>query len=214
MNSINFADRVKKHFVFLESDYGFKLIREGNSNVRPQTDGVVEYSSDTTVVVIDSETGYATVLLYRVKDGDKYYLTPVDINEYLNTTESEKELLLSTNPADQSLASALFNEKFLLNQPGWRGSHGTIEDLDKELNNFSNWLKAHANLCLKSDFSRWPEFYEYKIHRARAEHLRSGKNELGFVRAKDQDGNWKLVQQSIFKDKLEHAEKFKKEFSK
>jgi hypothetical protein len=67
---------------------------------------------------------------------------------------------------------------------------------------------------LKADFSRWPEFYEYKIYRARAEHLRSGKNELGFVRVKDQDGNWKLVQQSIFKDKLEHAEKLKKEFSK
>lgn len=214
MNSINFVDRIKKYFDFLESEYGFKITREGNSNVRPQTDGVVEYSSNSTVVVIDSETGYATVLVYRIKDGDKYYLTPVDIHEYLNTTDKEKELLLSTNPADQSLASALFNKKFLLNQPDWRGSHGTTEDLDNELKKFSNWLQAHANYCLKADFSRWPEFYEYKIHRARADHLRSGKNELGFVRVKDTDGNWKLIQQSIFKDKLEHAEKLKKEFSK
>jgi hypothetical protein len=213
MKDINFVDRVKKHFSYLESEYGFSITYEGNSDIRPQTDGAVEYTSDTTVVLIDSETGYVTVRFYRIKDGKKYYLTPVDIYEYLNTSDKEKELLLSTNPTNKAAASALFNEKFLLNQPGWKGSRGTIQDLDTELKNFSTWLKAHANLCLVGNFSWWPKFYEYKVNRARADHLRRGKDELGYARVKDSNGNWKLIKQSIFKDELDHIEKLKKEFS-
>jgi hypothetical protein len=213
MNDMTFVDRVKKHFNFLESEFGFKTISTNNSEVRSQTDGMVKYESDTTIILIDSETGYLTVRFSRVVDGEKYYLTPIDVYEYLNTTDKEKELLLSTNPKDQPVASALFNEKFLLNQPGWTGSQGTIQDLEKEMGNFSNWLKEHANICLKGDFSQWPMFYEYKIYRARADHLRRGKDELGYARVKDADGNWKLIKQSIFKDKLQHAEKLKKEFS-
>jgi len=212
MNDTNFVDKVKKYFSYLESEYGFNITYESNSNVRPRTDGVVEYTSDTAVVLIDSETGYATVRFYRIKDGKKYYLTPIDIYEYLNTSDEEKELLLSTNPENKSRASALFNEKFLLNQPGWKGSHGTVQDLDTELRNFSDWLKAHANLCLAGNFSSWPNFYEYKVNRARADHVRRGKDELGYARVKDSNGNWKLIKQSIFKDELEHVEKLKKEF--
>ena len=211
---MTFAERVKKHFGYLESKYGFKVTLASNSDVRPQTDGVAEYMSDTTVIVIDSETGYAAVWFYRIKDGKKYYLTPVDIYEYLNTSDKEKELLISTNPKDQPTASALFNQKFLLNQPGWKSDGGTTQDkLEVRLANYANWLKAHANLCLEGDFSRWPEFYEYKIHRARADHLRRGKDELVYARVKDADGNYKLVKRPAFRDKLEHIERLKKEFS-
>ena len=110
MTNMNFVDRVKQYFGFLASDYSFKITNKKNSDVRPQSDGFVEYSSNSAVVVIDSETGYATVLFYRIKDGNKYYLTPIDIYEYLNTSDKEKELLLSINPVDQPLALALFNE--------------------------------------------------------------------------------------------------------
>ena len=213
MNEMTFVDRVKKHFSYLESEYGFKVTVEGNSDIRPQTDGAVEYTSDTTVIVIDSETGYAAVWFYRIKDGRKYDLDPVAIHEYLNTSDKEKELLLSTNPKDHSTASALFNQKFLLNQPGWKSESDTTQDkLEIRLVNYANWLKTHANLCLKGDFSRWPEFYEYKIHRARADHLRRGKDELAYASVKDSDGNYKLIKQSAFKDDLEHIEKLKKEF--
>ena len=215
MNEMTFVDRVKKHFSYLESEYGFKVTVEGNSDIRPQTDGAVEYTSDTTVIVIDSETGYAAVWFYRIKDGRKYDLDPVAIHEYLNTSDKEKELLLSTNPKDHSTASALFNQKFLLNQPGWKSESDTTQDkLEIRLVNYANWLKTHANLCLIGDFSRWPEFYEYKIHRARADHLRRGKDELAYASVKDSDGNYKLIKLSVFKDKLEHVEKLKKEFSK
>ena len=213
MNEMTFTDRVKKHFGYLESEYGFKVTVEGNSDIRPQTDGAVEYTSDTTVIVIDSETGYAAVWFYRIKDGRKYDLDPVAIHEYSNTGDKEKELLLSTNPKDHSTASALFNQKFLLNQPGWKSESDTTQDkLEIRLVNYANWLKTHANLCLTGDFSRWPEFYEYKIHRARADHLRRGKDELAYASVKDSDGNYKLVKQSAFKDDLEHIEKLKKEF--
>ena len=211
--TLTFVDCVKKHFGCLESEYGFKVTLASNSNIRPQTDGVVEYTSNTTVVVIDSETGSAAAWFYRIKDGRKYDLDPVAIHEYLNTSDKEKELLLSTNPKDHSTASALFNQKFLLNQPGWKSESDTTQDkLEIRLVNYANWLKTHANLCLTGDFSRWPEFYEYKIHRARADHLRRGKDELAYASVKDSDGNYKLIKQSAFKDDLEHIEKLKKEF--
>jgi len=215
MNEMSFADRVKKYFSYLESEYRFRVTLEDNSEIRPQTDGAVEYTSDTAVVMIDSETGYAAVRFYRIKDGRDYYLTPVDIHEYLNTGDKEKELLLSPSLKDHSAASALFNQKFLLNQPEWKLEGGSTEEkLELRLKNYANWLKAHANVCLKGDFSRWPEFYKYKIHRARADHLRRGKDELAYASVKDSDGNYKLIKQSVFKDKLEHVEKLKKEFSK
>lgn len=211
MNDIDFAERVKRHFEFLVSEYGFRVAHEHNSTVRPKTDGTVEYISDSIGIIIDSETGYAGVRFYRVKDGRTYYLTPVDIYEYLNTSIEEKKLLLSTNPADKSQASLLFNKKLLLNQPSWTGSRGTVQDLDSELRNFSNWIKEHSNLCLQGDLSSWINFYEYKINRARADRLRRGEDELGYVQVKDIEGKWKLIKQSVFKDEFEQIEKLKKE---
>jgi hypothetical protein len=213
MNDLNFVDRVKRYFDYLVSEFGFRISRADNSEVRPQTDGAVEYVSDSIGIIIDSETGYAGVRFYRVKDGRKYYVTPIDIYEYLNTSNEEKQLLLSTNPADKFPASTLFNKKLLLNQPGWKGSRGTVQDLDNELRNFSNWIKTHAKLCLEGDLSRWMKFFEYKVNRARADYLRRGEDELIYAQVKDADGNWKLIKQSVFKDELEHLEKIKKEFS-
>ena len=214
MSDISFIERAKRYFEFLETDFDFRIIGETNSEFRSQTDGGIEFASEAINVLIDSENGYATLRFYRAKDGEKYYLTPIDIYEYLNTTSEEKELLLSTSPADKPEASDLFNKKFLLNQPGWKGSHGTAEDLDNELKKYSDWLRRHATLLLEKDLSWWPRIYEYKINRARADHLRSGRDELSYARVKDVNGNWKLSKQSIFKDKLEHVEKLKKEFSK
>jgi hypothetical protein len=213
MNEIIFVDRVKKYFGYLEVLYGFKITREGNSDIHPQIGGVVEYTSDTTAVVIDSEMGSAATWFYRIKDGRKFELDPVIIHEYLNTTNEEKELLLSTNPKDHQAASALFNQKFLLNQYGWKSEGGAVQDaLEKRLAHYSNWLNTHASLCLKGDFSLWPKFYEYKIHRARADQLRRGKDELVYVRVKDADGKYKLIKQSAYKEDLDYIEKLKKEF--
>jgi hypothetical protein len=214
MNEANFVDRVKRHFGYLESEYGFKCSEASNSEIRPKTDGAVEYTSNVAVIVIDSETGSATMWFYRIKDGRKYYLDPVAIHEYLSTNDKEKELLLSTNPADRTAASNLSNLKSLLNQPAWRSEGETEEEkLDRRLTNQASWLKEHANLCLKGDFSSWPKFFEYKIQRARANHLRLGKDEIGYAQVKDADGKSKLIKQSIFKDKLDFVERLKKEFS-
>jgi hypothetical protein len=209
----SFIQKAQQSFDFLLSHYDFKITRALSSAVRPHTDGAIEYSSETTVVTVSSETGYVTVMFYRIADGGDYYLTPVDVHEYLNTSEGEKELLLSTNPDDQREASSKFNEKFLLNRPGWENREGTAQALENELRNFAKWLSDHAALCIKGDFTHWPVMYEYKINRARADHLRRGKDELGYARVRAADGTWKLEKQSIFKDKLEHIEKLKKEFS-
>jgi hypothetical protein len=214
MSDINFVDKVKKYFVFLEKEYGFRLTKEDNSDFLPKTDGVVEYTSNSTVIVIDSETGYASVWFYRSSDDRKYNLDPVVIHEYLNTNATEKELLLSTNPQDSSYASALFNQKFLLNQPEWKAEDGTTEErLELRLENYAEWIKKYANQCINGDFSKWPKFYEYKILRARADSLRRGEDEQVYIRVKDIDGKSKLIKQSAFKDEFQHIEKLKKEFS-
>ena len=214
MNSINFVDRAKEYFRFLESEFGFRIIQESNSEIRPETNGAIEYVSNIIGILIDSETGYVGVRIYRIKDGNNYYLTPIDIHEYLNTSDKEKELLLSTNPADKSLGSALFNQKFLLNQPGWKGSRGTVQDLDNELMNFSSWLKSNANICLEGELLQWIKIYEYKINRAKADHIKRGEDEFEYAQVKDATGNWKLIKQPIFQKELAHIEKLKKELSK
>ena len=99
--------KVKQYFSFLEAEYDFKVILESNADVRPQTDGVVKYTSNTTVIVVDSEMGAAAVWFYRIKDGKKYDLDPVAIHEYLETSDKEKTLLLSTDPSDDFTASTL-----------------------------------------------------------------------------------------------------------
>lgn len=209
---MTFTDIVKKHFGYLKS-YGFKVTFESNSEVRPQTDGVVEYISNTIQIVIDSEIGSASVWFYRIIDGKKFYLTPIDIFEYLQTNNEEKDLLLSVAPKDQLEARALFHRKFLLNQPDWTAATGnSVEKLELSLTNYAKWLIAHADLCLAGDFSQLPKFYEYKILRAKAERLRRGDDELVYTEVQDDQGNWKLIKQSIFKDQLEHIEKLKKEF--
>jgi hypothetical protein len=64
---------------------------------------------------------------------------------------------------------------------------------------------------LQGDLSSWINFYEYKINRARADHLRRGEDELGYVQVKDVEGKWKLIKQSVFKDEFDQIEKLKKE---
>lgn len=214
MNTITFIDRVKNYFDFLVSDFGFKTVYSTNSEIRPQTDGMVKYQSATTIIMVASETGYASLRFSRVVDDEKYYLSPTDIHEYLNTTDNEKKLLLSINPADESAATSLFNEKFLLNQPGWREGRGSVQDLEKELQNFAYWLKEHAALCLDGGISNWLQFYEYRVQRSRANHLRQGKEEITNAGVRDADGKWKLVKQSLFKDRLDYIEKLKGESSK
>lgn len=213
MTEMNFVDRVKMYFSFLEIEFGFRTVSETNSAVRPETNGSVEYMSDQIGILIDCETGYIGVQIYRPEAGKKYYITPVDIHEFLITSDEEKKLLMSTKPENKVSASTLFKEKFLLNQPGWQGSRGSIQDLDTDLRNFSSWMKEHAYLYLEGELSLWIKLYEYKVHRARADHIRRGENELEYAQIKDSDGKWKLIKQPIFKDELEHIEKLKKELS-
>lgn len=100
-----------------------------------------------------------------------------------------------------------------MNQAGWKSDGTVVEKVELRLANYANWLREHAILCLTGDFSYWPRFYEYKIYRAQADYLRRGKDELVYIEAKDANGNNKLVKQPIFKDKLDHAEKMKKELT-
>ena len=212
MNEETFTDRVKKNFGFLESEFGFKIILAGNSEVRPQTDGVVKYASNTTLVLIDSETGQAAVRFVRVQDNENYYLDPVSIHEFLSTSAKEKQLLLSTEPKDESAAHAIFREKFLLSSPSWKSSRDDIhKDLETRLKNYANWLRENADLCLSGDLSRWPALYEYKINRMIADELRRGGKAIVKAVVKDDSGKLKMIERPIFQREKDHLAKLKRE---
>lgn len=215
MDNLTFVQQVGKHFHFLESEFGFRITKESDSEPPSGTDGYVEYTSDSTIISIDSDRGAVAVRLYRIKDGPKFYLTPIDIHEYLSTSQAEKELLLSTDPKDLRKASELFNRVFLLNRPDWNSETQASEvKAEMRLAKFADWLQSHASLYLKGDFSDWPALYEYKILRTRADQLRRGMAETGYVSVRDPGGKHRLVKQSIFKDQLDHIEKLKEEFQK
>lgn len=212
MKDETFTDRVKKHFGYLETEYEFRVLLEGNSDVRPQTDGVVKYASNTTLILIDSETGQAAVRFVRIQDDERYYLDPVSIHEHLNTSEEEKRILLSRDIKNQDAANAIFSKTFLLSSPDWKSRREDIyEDLERQLKNYANWLKENAELCLLGNFSRWPEFYEYKINRLMADELRRGGKEVVLAVVKDENGAFKTIERPIFQRERDHLSRLRKE---
>jgi hypothetical protein len=207
-----FVDRTKVYFHFLETEYGFKLTFESNSLTRPKTDGMVKYSSNSTLILIDSETGQAAVRFVRVQDDERYYLDPVAIHEYLSTNEKEKQILLSRESKDQSTVNAIFNKVFLLSLPDWKSGREDIYiDLERRLKNYAEWLKDNADICLLGDFLRWPDFYEYKINRLMADELRKGGKEIVLAVVKDENGVLKTIERPIFQREKDHLAKLRKE---
>ena len=212
MGHLAFVDIVKKYFSYLESEYDFKVILASNSYARPRTDGVVKYASNTTLILIDSETGQAAVKFVRIQDNERYYLDPVSIHEYLSTSEKEKQILLSRDMKEQDTANAIFRKAFLLSSPTWISSGDNIQqDLESRLKNYTNWLKENADFCLLGNFSRWPEFYEYKINRLMADELRRGGKEVVKAVVKDENSTLKTIERPIFQREKDHLLKLRKE---
>jgi len=210
--TLTFIDTVKKEFGYLETEYDFKVTHASNSDVRPQTDGVVKYASDTTLILIDSETGQAAVRFVRIQEDERYYLDPVSIHEYLHTSEEEKRILLSRDRKDQDAANIIFSKTFLLSSPDWRRRREDVSgDLARQLINYANWLKENADLCLLGNFSRWPEFYEFKINRLMADELRRGAKEVVLAVVKDENGALKTIERPIFQRERDHLTRLRKE---
>ena len=212
MKDETFVDKVKKYFGYLESEYDFKLTFAIDSEVRPQTDGAVKYSSKTTLIIIDSETGQAAVRFVRIQDDERYYLDPVSIHEYLKASEKEKRILLSRDIKEQNVANAIFNKIFLLSSPDWKSKGEDIyRDLERQLKNYANWLQQNADLCLSGNFSKWPEFYEYKINRLMADELRRGGKEVVKAVVKNENGALKTVERPIYQRERDHLARLTKE---
>jgi hypothetical protein len=207
-----FFDLARAHFRFLEGEYGFRETFANSALVRTPSEGLLEYTSASTVVAVDSELGDASLWFYRLKDGKVHYLTPAAIHEYLHTTEAEKAPLLSPDPADSAGAAAIFRRTFLLDGPGWKSRGGsTLEELERRLANYAGWLREHAPLCIAGDFSRWPAFYAYKVHRARADWLRRGDAEMVNAVVRGGDGKLTPVKRPAFQDQLAHIEALERE---
>jgi hypothetical protein len=90
-STITFTELVRERFDFLESEYGYKIASAENSETRPFTDGAVRYTSNSTKIIIDSETGQASVQFLRNQDEENFSLDPVMIHEYLHSSDQEKK---------------------------------------------------------------------------------------------------------------------------
>jgi len=210
MKNEAFINKVKKYFDFLEVEHKFKLTVANNSDIRPETDGIVKYASNTTLILIDSEAGQAAVRFVRIQDDERYYLDPVSIHEYLNTSEQEKQILLSRDTKDKDAANAIFNKSFLLLSSNWKENKENL-DLESQLRNYANWLKENADLCLVGNFSLWPELYEYKINRLMADELRRGGKETVMSIIRDEKGALQTIKRPIFQKERDHLEILSKE---
>jgi hypothetical protein len=212
MKTETFVDKVKRHFDFLETQYGLKIVFAKNSEIRPYTDGVLKYASKFLLFIIDSETGQPALRFVRSQDDERFYLDPVSIHEYLTTNGNEKQILLSQDERSRVIANEIVSKKYLLSSPGWKSEGKNIyEDLDKRIMNYANWVKGNIELYLSGDFSGWPEMYEYKINRLIADEIRRGGK--GIVKAviKDEKGVLSSIERPIFQRELEHLHKLKKE---
>jgi len=65
MGGIAFVDKVRKIFGYLESEYGFKITLASNFDIRQPIDGIVKYTSNTTLILVDSETGQTAARFVR-----------------------------------------------------------------------------------------------------------------------------------------------------
>ncbi len=212
MTDETFVDKVEKYFDYLETEYKFKLIVASNSDIRPQTDGIVKYASNTTLILIDSETARAAVRFVRTQDEERYYLDPVSIHEYLNTSEQEKRILLSKDVKDKDAANVIFNNKFLLSSAGWQTNRENIHlELENQLKNYANWVRENADLCLLGNFLQWPAFYEYKINRLIADELRRGGKDTVMSLTRDENGSLKTIKRPIFQKEKDHLAKLRRE---
>lgn len=212
MNEEKFVEKIKKYFGYLESDYDFRIVFESTSPLRPKTDGIVKYASDTTVLLIDSETAQAALRFLRIQDDEKFYLDPVSIHEYLVTSDAEKRVLLSQKMEDQDQARAIHKRVFLLSRPGWDiNAEDSSIQLNNRLENYANWLRENAEICLLGNFSRWPAFYEYKVNRLIADEIRRGGQEYVKAIIKDENGKPKVIERRIFENERNHVEKLNRE---
>ncbi len=208
--TITFTERVKKHFQFLVDEYGFTISHEEGSDRAPDTEGVVKYSSRTTLVGIEKEamSGGVGVWFCRLKDAAKRAaLSASLIYEYRSLSAKEKAIMLSYHPKDDARARDLVWSKGL---PWGTRLDNAETELDRQLSDEARWLRKYADPFLRGDFSRWLELYEYKVAAQKAEYARrhGGKENVGLIMKRGEDGIMrKLGEKTLWQDYLEELRK-------
>ena len=210
--SATFVEKVKKHFSFLMEEYGFVVTHEENSKRGSEIEGVVIYSSQSTIVSVNGENGGVGVGFGRTKDSINQKLTVQIVYEFENLDSADRAIVISHNPLDDVRARALVLSKELS-----RGTRmDSIEqDVERQLAEHAHWLNQYADSFLRGDFTHWLEIYEYQVQRMRAEYIRSGKEEFVKEVGLDKSGKLSVLgKRSTFQSNLEYLEKLKIEYEK
>jgi hypothetical protein len=202
-----FFSMVMSRFQYLVTEYGFVVKKVENSERTREFEGRIEFETSTTFVTVSSEQWMAGASVGRVRD-DKYrfFLDPLTIYEYIVLAASDKKLVCSLNPQDDRKARMIMRQTRLFSTQN-DDSNNVVENIESQLSNHSNWLRQYAEPFLRGDFSQWLEIYEYKVFRARAAHIRSGKEE--FVRTTSRHKE-ELV--SVFQSNLDYLKSLREEY--
>lgn len=204
----NFSSKAVQHFQYLITDYAFIVKKSETSKRSPETEGRIEFENSSTFVTVSSEQWVVGASVGRVIDDKyRYFLNPLTIREFTVLTESDKKMILSLDPKDDTKARMILRQIRSFHQRDI--SNDATANVDAQLADYSRWLRQYAEAFLHGNFAQWLQIYEYQVSAHRAAHIRSGKKE--FVRTTSQI---KDEQISIFQNSLDYLARLREEYGK
>lgn len=203
-----------KYFNYLVTDYNFILRDLKDDPEASDFEGRIEFESPTTFVTISGLKWTTGVIIGRAKDNRNiHFLDPYVVYEFRNLSEADKKIVCSHAPLDDRKAREIIFNFRLSSKRINKGN--TLENIEAELIEYSNWLRQYSEAFLRGDFSQWLNVYEYKVVRTQAEYARSGKSEIGLrIIGKEPSGKPLYEKRSIFQDDIDYLETLKEEYQK
>lgn len=205
----SFVEMVQNKFQFLISEFGFKQKAVQESPRGERLEGTVQYTTEKTYIDINLTRGEIPSLwLGRAKDKGRQLLPIQVIYEYMNLSNDEKKIVLSSKVSRQ--VDSILREKQLLNLV--LQSDDVNEKKELQLDLYAQSLREYALPLLKGNFSNWLTLWEYHVAKLIAENTRAGRQELVPIVVTDENGQLRVVgQQHVFKDALEYIQHLKNE---
>lgn len=204
-----FVKSVERDFQFLVNQFGFELLRSTASPRNDQWEGIVEYSTETTLIRIDcTRGGSPSVSIGRTKDGGNFLLPLQTIYEYSNLTKEDKEIIVSRS--ENKEASRILRDKQLYHLIPH--SLDALERNPLVVKTFSDSTRKYALSLLRGDFAEWLSMWEYHAGKLIAENSRQGRPDSVPVVVTDESGKLRVVGKEPFlKKSLDYIKKLREE---
>ena len=167
---------VLKHFGCLVSQYNFRVDKDWQRDPDIRWEGIVEYTSPTTIVSIVGGLFDVEVSFGRVGDDRKYLVSIGLLHEFLSITLEEREIICSREPRHKRESRLLIASKQLHYEKNGL-AHGD-EETESWVADHARWLRQYADPFLRGDFSLWLAIHEYRLAQMIGEVRQSWKWEV------------------------------------